>query len=126
VLDKETVARARHLWPLNFFWTELADADLVGRVVQPHVEADGGDALEQCREADEILADAAFEAEDWRSRDGRPPSDVVLVSSLNALNRLRTELLRCHPHNPDALAKLDETVGEVMEKFGDGERGELA
>jgi hypothetical protein len=81
--------------------------------------------MEQCRETDEILADVAFEAEDWRSRDGHATSDSALVSSLNALNRLRTELLRCHPHNNDALAKLDEVVGEVMARFGDAERGEV-
>jgi MoxR-like ATPase len=109
---EDDAARPRDLWPLRYFWTDAADAEAIAAVVDPLVEADGGEQRRPTRTVREIL----FDAENVRDR-ARALRDTTTWAQqgqdLRDLQRLRRELIEGHPSDQAAETVLRQVIDEV-------------
>jgi MoxR-like ATPase len=114
LLRRAEEAGPEDLWPLNYFWLGVEEAEVARRVIQPRVDAGGGPRLDSTRSVDEILADLSV----IRAQEPRLHSEVALGAHLKAINRLRRELIRDHPGDVDARRTVEEAVQFVMKRLG--------
>ena len=114
VLRNSTRATAKDLWPLAHFWADPADSPIFEQIVQPRVEADGGEQLTPIRTARQIVADARYEFEQARRRlDGGGLVPSVISRALGHLNELRLELLQAHGGGQD-LEAIEEMIDTLI------------
>ncbi len=114
VLRNATKATPKDLWPLTHFWADTADAPIFEEIVQPRVEADGGEQLHAVRSARQIVTDARYEYQQAQSRiDGGGLVPGLLTRALGRLNELRLELLQAHGTSED-VASVEELIDELI------------
>ena len=114
VLRNSTRATAKDLWPLAHFWADPADSRIFEQIVQPRVEADGGEQLAPIRTARQMVADARYEFQQARRRldsGGLVPSGIS--RALGHLNELRLELLQAHGGGQD-LEEIEEMIETLI------------
>jgi len=112
LLRESEVAAAVDLWPLQHFWTDPADAQLVGQAVSERIADDPSTPRRAVRTPAEIMAVARFEAEQPAS--GRfPVTESMVTAALRALGRLRRELYADHPAAISEKTDIDRLIAEV-------------
>jgi len=106
LLRQATVAEAQDLWPLNYFWSHLEEAEAAKNVIQPKVAEGGGPTLSLARSAADIMDDiTVLEEQETIVR-----TDVALGAHLMALNRIRQEILRDHRDNQPLRQRIDDVI----------------
>lgn len=118
VLRNSTRATPKDLWPLAHFWADPADVPIFEQIIQPRVEADGGEQLNPIRTARQIVADATHEFQQARRRlddGGLVPS--AISRAMGQLNELRLELLQAHgsEQDLDAIEQMIDTLIGALE-----------
>jgi len=106
LLRQASVAEAQDLWPLNYFWSRLEEAEAAQNVIQPFVAEGGGPSLNLARPAADIMADISVLEE----QENSVRSDVALGAHLMALNRLRQEILREHRDNQSLRQRIENVI----------------
>jgi MoxR-like ATPase len=101
LLRRSKRAQPQDLWPLNHFWTDPADADRFREVVQPRVEAAGGQPLRAVRNVRAIVQDAEIEFRQTLGASSGRPSPIALERALGRLNELSQELAVAYPRAPE-------------------------
>lgn len=112
LLRESEIASAVDLWPLQHFWTDPADAQLVRQAVADRIADDPSTPRRPVRTPTEIMVMARFEAEQPTS-DRFPVTEGMITAALQALGRLRRELYADHPGAVAEKAEIDRLVTEV-------------
>ncbi len=99
-------AEARDLWPLNYFWSRVEEAETARNVIQPKVEEGGGAPLELSRPAAEILEDI----EVLERQEDSARTEVAVGAHLMALNRLRREILKSHRKDATLVKRIEQAI----------------
>ena len=112
LLRESEIASAVDLWPLQHFWTDPADADLVRDAVAERIADDPSTPRRAARTPKEIAAIARVQAEEPTS--GRfPVTEGMVTATLRTLGRLRRELYADHPGANAEKEEIDRLVAEV-------------
>ncbi len=96
----------RDLWPLNYFWSRMEEAETARNVIQPKVEEGGGAPLEMARPAAEIMEDI----EVLERQEASARTEVAIGAHLMALNRLRREILKSHRGNQELIRRIEQSI----------------
>ena len=83
LLRESEIASAVDLWPLQHFWTDPADAQLVQQAVADRIADDPSTPRRPVRTPTEILIMAHFEA-DQPISDRFPVTDGMITATLQA------------------------------------------
>lgn len=114
LLRESDTVEVQDLWPLNYFWSRVEEAETARAVIQPRVEDAGGPVMVRVRPALEILDDiSVLEAQESYIRN-----DVALGAHLMALNRLRREILKDHRDDQELRRRIDEVIKQNLTKMG--------
>jgi MoxR-like ATPase len=112
MLREADIASAVDLWPLEHFWTDPEDADLIQQAIAERIADDPGAPSRPGRVPAEILADARFEVDQLNS--GRfAITDGLITATLQILGRLHRELRAGHPAATQERADIDRLIEEV-------------
>jgi len=113
LLRQATVAEMQDLWPLNYFWSRLEEAEAAQNVIQPKVAEGGGPSLNLARPAADIMADISVLEE----QENSVRSDVALGAHLMALNRLRQEIQRYHRENQPLRQRIENVIQHNLSRL---------
>lgn len=107
------VAEAQDLWPLNYVWSRPEEAEAAKEVIQPRVEEGGGRALEEARDATEIMEEIRV----VESQSPNARTEAAVGAHLMKLSGLRREILRDHRGDEALRARIEAVISDGMKRL---------
>jgi MoxR-like ATPase len=116
LMREADIASAVDLWPLRHFWTDPEHRQVVQRAVAERIADDPSTPSRPARSAAEILTEARYETVQVNS--GRfAVTDGLVTATLQALGRLRRELIVGYPGSTRELGQLDTLITDVEARY---------
>ncbi|HEV2259543.1 MAG TPA: AAA family ATPase [Streptosporangiaceae bacterium] len=116
LLRESEIAAAVDLWPLQHFWTDPADEQLVRQAVTNRIADDPSTPRRPARTATEIIRMARLEAEQ-PGATRVPVTEGMITAALRALGQLRRELYADHPGAVAEKDEIDRLVTDVEARY---------
>jgi MoxR-like ATPase len=115
LLELREEATIHDLWPLRHVWSDPAEATALGQLVDARLQAEGIEVAAATRAMAEIQDDLReLVVEEQRLR-----GDIAISAHLQALGRLRRELVADHGGPAAVLSEVDGACQRVLARLGD-------